>query len=173
MCLLVMAPANIRLIPLWSFILVQWAGGAGWGQTGYSIPGCNPSWNAWCAAFPGHGAGCPAVHFTIPVDAARETRSVLRHRYEPPVESGHVVTMSSMLRKSVMLYQVTPPGVIPAALGWKQGNIIAVREPLQPPERFKHYYLFISSLSQVLTGRLVKSVQKILDLYFHFIKITF
>ncbi len=61
-----MVPGNVRVFPLWTEFPLPPEGGAGWSQTGYSIPRCNPSWNAWCTAFREHGAGCPPVHFIIP-----------------------------------------------------------------------------------------------------------
>lgn len=64
-------------------------GGAGWIQTGYSIPGCNRSWNARCTAFRELGAGCLPVQFITPL--RRCQGNVVRHYYKPLRDFGQVV----------------------------------------------------------------------------------
>lgn len=130
----------MSVFPLWTDIPPLPEGGAGWSQTGYSTPGCNPSWNARCTAFWVHGAGCPSVQFIIPVetDIAKETQQLLRHYYKPLIEFGEVVLWVPYCRpfsesRKCRLRTVTLTDETPILkfcwLAQKVGNVILKSQP--------------------------------------------
>lgn len=98
-----MVPGDVRLFPLCTQFPPLPEGGAGWSQTGYSIPGGNPSWNARCAAFCEHGAGCPPARL-IHSRWGRNCR-------------GNVITPQALLRG---VWPGCAMGAVLKALLWKQ-----------------------------------------------------